>query len=687
MRITIVGCGSIGTRLAEAADEMPEVKRIYLTDIERPLAEKLAARLKKAIVVEDVEEDLYHCDLVIEAASQDAAKDIAPRVVSRGVDIMIMSVGAFVDDEFRESVKEKANQAEAKVYVPSGAICGTDGLRSASVGRLDEVELITTKGPKSLEGVPYIVEHGIDVDKVKEPTVVFTGTARDAVRLFPRNVNVAATVSLLGLGFDKTRVKIVLDPASKSNSHELRIKGEFGEMTCHTYNVPSPDNPSTSYLASLSAISAMDRAVSNTWIGIRRHCFLPPRVSPRMQGTRAERLIGNAEGMDAVVVANDGEPFLDSTFWYLTEQNSGTFEGCFAVVGPGGSLDVIVSTLEAEGAAAGRGEVHVFSDGKERDELIRKALKGCSKVGFNYNSVTYAAAEYVKRVAGVEAVNAAKAIGETVSVKDEKEIASTRRACAISSQVAGEIPGMLSEGVSEREVAARMDARMRELGGTGNAFDTIAAFGAWSSQPHHMPCDYKLKKGDAALFDFGTKYEGYCSDMTRTVFLGKPEEILERAYDVVLKAQRAGIAEYRAGAPANAADLAARAVIDESEFEGKFIHSFGHGIGMDIHQHISVSPRSDQVLKAGNVVSAEPGVYIPGVGGIRIEDTVLITEDGCEVLTSFDHSLTVVRWSWNSRRRSRRRTCCTRRSTGCSRSGRSSPTPGRRRSARPGPPR
>lgn len=360
-----------------------------------------------------------------------------------------------------------------------------------------------------------------------------------------------------------------------------------------------------------------------------------------MEKSRAERLLENAEGMDAVVIANDGEPFLDSAFWYITEQRSGTFEGSFAIAGPNG-LDVIVSILEEEGARHGAGNIHVYHDRKERDQFIRDALKGCRKVGFNVDNVTWAAAEYVRKTADIEIVNASNAIGETVSVKDAKEIEATRKACAISSQVAGEIPDMLSEGVSEKEVAARMDSRMRELGGTGNAFDTIAAFGAYSSQPHHMPCDYRLRKGDTALFDFGTKYDRYCSDMTRTVFLGRPPEVLERAYDIVLKAQQAGIAEYRAGAKANAADLAARKIIDESEFEGKFIHSFGHGIGQDVHQHISVSPRSEQVLKAGNIVSAEPGVYIPGVGGIRIEDTVLITEDGCEVLTSFDHSFTVV---------------------------------------------
>ena len=172
-----------------------------------------------------------------------------------------------------------------------------------------------------------------------------------------------------------------------------------------------------------------------------------------MPKTRAERLISNAEGMDAVVIANDGEPFLDSTFWYLTEQNSGTFEGSFAIVKSDGSMDVLVSILEEEGAREGAGNICVYHDRAEREAFIRDALKGCTKVGFNVNSATYAAVEYVKKVAeGIEVVNAGKAISATVSVKDEKEIAATREACRISSVVAGEIPDMLSEGVSEKEV-------------------------------------------------------------------------------------------------------------------------------------------------------------------------------------------------------------------------------------------
>jgi Xaa-Pro dipeptidase len=362
-----------------------------------------------------------------------------------------------------------------------------------------------------------------------------------------------------------------------------------------------------------------------------------------MVGTRAERLMSNAEGLDAIVIANGVDPFLDSTFWYLTEQDSGSFEDAIAIVRKDGSLDVIVSILEEESARAAKGDVRVYHNRAEREGYIKDALKGATNVGFNVHGAVYSAVEYIKKTAGEIVVNdASKAILNTLTVKDAKEIAATKKACKISSQVAKEIPGLLNEGATEKHVGSLMDNRMRELGGTGNAFDTIAAFGSNSSMPHHMPSDYALKKGDTALFDFGTKYDRYCSDMTRTVFLGRPPEILERAYAVVLEAQEAGLNEYRDGAEAKAADLAARAVIDASEFKGLFIHSFGHGIGMDVHQGISVSPRSDVILKEGNILSAEPGVYIPGVGGIRIEDTCIITKNGYERLTDFDHRFTVV---------------------------------------------
>ena len=363
-----------------------------------------------------------------------------------------------------------------------------------------------------------------------------------------------------------------------------------------------------------------------------------------MNQTRAERMAQNFDGIDALVIANASEPFLDSTYWYLTGCTSGTFESARAVVTGDGELHTFVSILEEESAKEGEGIVHVYGTDEERKSAMKEVLNGCRKIGVNYGSAAYGSVVWLKSLLDedVQILDASKAIADTIAVKDEKEIAAISKACDISSQVASELPDMIAEGRTEREVASEMDIRMLRLGGSGVAFDTIAAFGAYSSQPHHMPCDYALKKGDTALFDFGSKYSMYCSDLTRTIFLGDPGEQLKRAYKVVKEAQIAGLEQIIDGAEAANVDLAARMVIDSSEFKGMFIHSFGHGIGMDIHQPIYVSPKSKNTLKAGNVISAEPGIYIPGVGGIRIEDTVLVTEDGYRLLTHYDHDLTIV---------------------------------------------
>lgn len=268
MRITIVGCGAIGNKLAKAADEMEEVKRIYLIDSKAEIANKISEDLQKAIVVNSVEDELYHCDLVIEAASQTAAKDIISKTIGRGVDIMIMSVGALVDDDFRKMVYNKAKNCDSRIFIPSGALFGTDGLRAASQDELSVVELISTSGSKSLANVDYFKDHGIDINQIKEKKVVYSGAAREAVKFFPQNMNIAATIAILGVGFDKTTVTIVFDPNTDTNTYELIIKGAFGSSYSRTSNVSDSNTPSTSYLSSLSAIATLKRIIRNEWAGI-----------------------------------------------------------------------------------------------------------------------------------------------------------------------------------------------------------------------------------------------------------------------------------------------------------------------------------------------------------------------------------------------------------------------------------
>jgi len=270
VRILIIGCGSIGSVLAKAVHDMPEVDRIYVTDQSKDFAVHLISSLEKAEYIDNVNGKLAkvlgEIDLAVEAASQTAARKFIPFALENGVDVMVMSVGVFADEEFKSRCYDLAKKHRSRIYVPSGAICGTDGLHAASAAAINEVHLTTRKGPKGLKGAPGLAQRGIDVDTLTEPTVVFEGNARDAALQFPKNLNVAATVSLLGVGFDKTRVTIICDPTTERNAHTLVVKGDFGELRSETNNVPSPMTPSTSYLAALSA--AIKRVLGNVWIGV-----------------------------------------------------------------------------------------------------------------------------------------------------------------------------------------------------------------------------------------------------------------------------------------------------------------------------------------------------------------------------------------------------------------------------------
>jgi len=272
MRILVIGCGSIGTHIVKSVDQMPEFDRVYITDQSKLCAIQLVQALHNVEYVGNDDESLTkvakEIDLMVEAASQEAARHFAPFFLERGVDIMVMSVGVFADDDFRERCFSLAKEKGAKLYVPSGAVCGTDGLHAASAGKIQEVTLITRKGIKGMCDKSELQERGVIMDSLKQECVIFEGTAREAATTFPRNMNVSATLALLGAGFDDTKVRIICDPNVESNQHTVIVRGEFGEMRAETKNVPSSKTPSTSHLAALSALAAIRRIVGNVWVGI-----------------------------------------------------------------------------------------------------------------------------------------------------------------------------------------------------------------------------------------------------------------------------------------------------------------------------------------------------------------------------------------------------------------------------------
>ncbi|MEM2925170.1 MAG: aspartate dehydrogenase [Methanocellales archaeon] len=266
MKIGIVGIGAIGKELCLAIDSgviNAELAAIYDRDI--AMAEGFASKLKSKPRVLKLQEMLDCVDLIVEAASQAAVREIAIPALKKGKDILIMSTGALLDEKLFQEIKNLAVQNNCKIYIPSGAILGIDGLRGASLAGVDSVSLTVIKPPAALSDAPYVKEKKIDLSKIKQATLLFEGLASEAVRFFPANVNVAATLSLAAS--KQIKVRVIADPSIDKNLHKLEIKGRFGEMEIFIKNLPSPCNPRTSYLAVLSAIATLKRISEPVQIG------------------------------------------------------------------------------------------------------------------------------------------------------------------------------------------------------------------------------------------------------------------------------------------------------------------------------------------------------------------------------------------------------------------------------------
>ncbi|UZE92749.1 MAG: aspartate dehydrogenase [Methanosarcinales archaeon] len=269
IKVGIVGCGAIGEEICKAFDQgIVNATLTALSDRDLVSAQEMADSLKhvkpKAMAIPEL---IDAVDLVVECASQSAVREVAILALGKGKDVMIMSIGALTDEALLHQIKDLAHKNGCKVYLPSGAIVGLDGLKSASTAKIDSVTLTTRKPPTSLEGAPYIVQHKIDLDALKKATIMFEGSAEEAAKGFPANVNVAATLSLAGIGAKQTKVRIIADPALKRNVHEIHVGGDFGRFETRVENVPSPSNPKTSYLAALSAIATLKKITEPIQIG------------------------------------------------------------------------------------------------------------------------------------------------------------------------------------------------------------------------------------------------------------------------------------------------------------------------------------------------------------------------------------------------------------------------------------
>ncbi len=260
MKIGLVGCGNIATDVCIAIrDKALPAEVVALTDIDIAQAQALQQAQQLRAAIGTLAETAAACDLLVECATGVVVPDVLRAAIANQVECLVMSVGGLLG---QDDLLAEARRNGVHVRIPTGAICGLDGIRAALQAGLDSVELTTRKPPRGLAGAPYLQANNIDVEGLEAPLVVFDGTAADAVKAFPANVNVAAALSLAGIGPDKTRVRVVADHAATTNTHEIRAVGPFGELTTVTRNLPSPRNPKSSYMASLSAIAEVAAAVA-----------------------------------------------------------------------------------------------------------------------------------------------------------------------------------------------------------------------------------------------------------------------------------------------------------------------------------------------------------------------------------------------------------------------------------------
>ena len=301
-------------------------------------------------------------------------------------------------------------------------------------------------------------------------------------------------------------------------------------------------------------------------------------------------------------------------------------------------------TEAADKAIGNAAVIREVSREKPFSVLINEALaaSGAEKVGFEDQRMTVAEHAVYSEKLHCTLTPASALMTELRGSKDEEELSCMTAAQRIAEGALEQILKEIRPGMTEKEIAARLNYLMVSAGAEKTAFDTIVASGPNGSMPHAVPGMRKVREGDFITMDFGCVYKGYCSDMTRTVALGRPSDEMRNVYDIVLQAQLAGIAAAKAGVTGAVIDGAARKVIQDAGYGVYFGHSFGHSLGIDIHEAPNAAPGNDKPMPDGAVVSAEPGIYLPGRFGVRIEDVMILRPDGAQVITKAPKALLVL---------------------------------------------
>jgi len=329
---------------------------------------------------------------------------------------------------------------------------------------------------------------------------------------------------------------------------------------------------------------------------------------------------------------------------YLTGFHAEPFERLMALAVRPDRATLIVPAIEQEKARrhADSAEVVSWRDGEDAYSLVRTALEGCVELGVEKEHLTLHAADLlVARTAAREMVDVSPEIRRLRRIRNQDELDKLARAGSITDAATQKILEQLRPGQTELEVSVLIGAAIGEQGGT-LSFESLVQSGPNSALPHMHPTSRKLDAGDFVLLDFGGAFDGYRADTTRMAVIGVPTARHREIHSLVLAAHDAAIAAVRAGTTTGTVDAAARQVIDAAGMGDRFFHRTGHGLGLEAHEDPSLDPGSATVLEAGMVFTVEPGIYIPGWGGVRIEDDMVVEPAGCRLLTNADRSLRVI---------------------------------------------
>ena len=350
---------------------------------------------------------------------------------------------------------------------------------------------------------------------------------------------------------------------------------------------------------------------------------------------RIRKIFANShQQVDCILIKNGSLPFLDDNFFYVTDLHHGLFEGSCAVLHPDGTIDLLVSELESEIARKSDARLSVYKTKTEFSTRLKELAGSSKNIGVNAHGLShYDFNKLQKIVPNAEFVDVSDGLIKTRLIKDEQEIARLKQACVIADETMAIIPDVISEGMTENELAAEINYTLQSQGAEKPAFDTISSFGKNTAEPHYSHGDTKLLTGNLILCDFGACYKKYNSDITRTFAFGEATDQMRQMYETVRDAQQVAFAMIKPGVKAHEVHQAVSAFIDSTCFKGKFIHSTGHLLGLSVHDGVGFAPDNDLTIQEHMVLTVEPGVYLPGVGGVRIEDDILIKKEGIELLT------------------------------------------------------